>query len=383
MRGGKLMDGWTQDADKVCERANGAQTSVSSSTSFLNFANSHLSAENDPPTPPLPPYRKVLYLKQPYPDNYVDATFLADLKRNVNVHPASLPALLRQTLPITQHLACTFLFVAVFVRLSRGTLSSSTLLSICAGLSVVLRVWSWLTGESSTLLGGAAGRGGTAVAPVIPLVALYLLSPALKTLTRATTSDSIWALSGTLFAINLLLGDYRAIPTTSSLRFDSFRALFSRSAFSHPPHPHGHLARRAPLPSTLSLTAALSGSTVLASRLTSNLQVFSLLLFSTLWFGPFPLLRSSLTLRPTLLLTWLLSTAALVALRSLGTGPTVMASLMLTGTSVVAPLVRGWLMIRYKDRLSGPWDAAVPKVGGGGHDGVAHLAHLLPGRPPS
>ncbi|BGP04187.1 Phosphatidylinositol N-acetylglucosaminyltransferase-domain containing protein [Rhodotorula toruloides] len=382
MRDGKLMDGWTQDAVKVYERANGAQTCVSSSSSSLDFANSHRSAEDDPPTPPLPPYRKVLYLKQPYPDNYVDATFLADLKRNVNVHPASLPALLRQTLPITQHLACTFLFVAVFVRLSRGTLSSSTLLSTCAGLSVVLRVWSWLIGESSTLLGGAAGRGGTAVAPIIPLVALYLLSPALKTLTRATTSDSIWALSGTLFAVNLLLGDYRAIPTTSSLRFDSFRALFSRSALS-PPAPHAHLARRAPLPSTLSLTAALSGSTVLASRLSSNLQVFSLLLFSTLWFGPFPLLRSSLTLRPTLLLTWLLSTAALVALRSLGTGPTVMASLMLTGTSVVAPLVRGWLMIRYKDRLSGPWDAAVPKVGGGGHDGVAHLAHLLPGRPPS
>ncbi|BGO96347.1 hypothetical protein NBRC10512_000566 [Rhodotorula toruloides] len=382
MRDGKLTDGWIQDAEEVYERASGAQSCVSSSSSPLNFANPHLPAEEDPPTPPLPPYRKILYLKQPYPDNYVDATFLADLKRNVNVHPASLPALLRQTLPITQHLACTFLFVAVFVRLSRGTLSSSTLLLICAGLSVVLRVWSWLIGESSSLLGGAAGRGGTAVAPVIPLVALYLLSPALKTLTRATTSDSIWALSGTLFAVNLLLGDYRAIPTTSSLRFHSFRAIFSRSAFSSPA-PHGHLARRAPLPSTLSLTAALSGSTVLASRLSSNLQVFSLLLFSTLWFGPFPLLRSSLTLRPTLLLTWLLSTAALVAFRSLGTGPTVMASLMLTGTSVVAPLVRGWLMIRYKDRLSGPWDAAVPKVGGGGHDGVAHLAHLLPGRPPS
>jgi hypothetical protein len=60
-----------------------------------------------------------------------------------------------------------------------------------------------------------------------------------------------------------------------------------------------------------------------------------------------------------------------------------MASLMLTGTSVVAPLVRGWLMIRYKDRLSGPWDAAVPKVGAGGHDGLAHVAHPPPGRPPS
>ncbi|BGP44137.1 glycosylphosphatidylinositol anchor biosynthesis [Rhodotorula kratochvilovae] len=310
----------------------------------------------------LPPYRKVLYLKQPYPDNHVDASFLSDLKRNVNVHPASLPALLRQTLPITQHLSCTFIFLAVFVRLSQDTLSSSALLATCAVLSVVFRLWSWLIGESASLVGhgGSASNPSSAVAPLIPLVALYLLSPALKTLTRATTSDSIWALSGTLFAINAFLGDYRAIPLTSSFRWS--------------PHSAG-MARRAPLPSTISLTAALSGSTVLASRLSSNSAVFSLLLFATLWFGPLPLLRSSLPLRPTLALTTILAAAALVALRSTGTGATPFAALTLLGTSVVAPLLRGWLVIRYKDRLSGPWDAAVPKVDG-------ESGHLLPGRGP-
>ncbi|GAA6008569.1 phosphatidylinositol N-acetylglucosaminyltransferase [Rhodotorula paludigena] len=306
----------------------------------------------------LPPYRKVLFLKQPYPDNYVAPSFLSDLKRNVNVHPASLPALLRQTLPITQHLACTFIFVAVFVQLSRDTLSSSTLLISCGVLSVIFRLWSWLIGESASL----TGRSGPAITPVVPLIALYLLSPALKTLTRATTSDSIWALSGTLFAINLFLGDYRAIPLASSVQWPHER-LWRQSALDESRRTHG-MARRAPLPSTISLTAALSGSTVLASRLSSNASVFSLLLFATLWFGPFPLLRSSLTLRPTLALTYLLCTCALLALRSVGAGPTALASLMLLGTSVGAPLVRGWLVIKYKDRLSGPWDAAVPKVGG-------------------
>lgn len=38
------------------------------------------------PTPFSPrmrlPYKKVLYLKQDYPDNYVDSTFLEDLQRN-------------------------------------------------------------------------------------------------------------------------------------------------------------------------------------------------------------------------------------------------------------------------------------------------------------
>ncbi|KPV72771.1 uncharacterized protein RHOBADRAFT_46366 [Rhodotorula graminis WP1] len=324
---------------------------------------------------PLAPYRKVLWLRQPYPDNHVDASFLSDLQRNVNVHPASLPALLRQTVPITQHLSCTFVFLAVFIRLSHGTLSSSTLLVACAVLSAALRLWSWLIGEATSLFGttNSGGGGGdrattttATAAPLIPLVALYLLAPALKTLTRATTSDSIWALSGTLFALNALLADYRAIPLSSTLRWSRDRAAPTTSPATTTTTT---MARRAALPSTISLTAALSGSTVLASRLSSNSSVFSLLLFATLWFGPLPLLRSSLPFRPTLALTTALAGAALVLLRSTHTGATPWAAAVLLGTSVGAPLVRGWLVIRYKDRLSGPWDAAVPKVGGGGEGG--------------
>ncbi|KAL8286629.1 hypothetical protein RQP46_004157 [Phenoliferia psychrophenolica] len=276
------------------------------------------------------PFRKILFVEQDYPDNYVDSTFLSDLQRNVNVHPASLPTLLCQTLPITQHLASTFIFIGTFIRLHRGSLDPPRLLSLCALLIVLGWTWSRLVGGTST------------VAPIIPLLTLYLLSPALKTLTRATTSDSIWALSGTLFAVNLFLGDYRSIPSAD--------------------------APRAPakLPSTLSLTAAISASTVLASRLASNLAVFSLLLFSTLWFGPFPLLRSALPAKPTIALTIALSVGAVYSLAGVGGGAAKIAAIMLVGTSVVAPLGRGWLMIRYKDRVRGPWDQAVPSVGAPG-----------------
>ena len=288
----------------------------------------------------------------------------------VNVHPASLPLLLRQTLPITQHLACTFIFISIFVRLSQDALHPTTLLILSVLLGITFRIWSFLIGESTPSLTASKDGAGIA-APLIPLFALYLLSPALKTLTKSTTSDSIWALSGTLFAINLLFGDYRSIPTKSSLQS---RPLLTTLPFLRyispfdtpsplPPSTSPPMARRAPLPSTISLTAALSGSTVLASRLTSNTSVFSLLLFSTLFFGPFPLLRSSLTLKPTLILTWLLVTTALVSLRSLGTGSMLIAAALLFGSSVVAPLVRGWLMIRYKDKIRGPWDQAVPRVG--------------------
>lgn len=50
---------------------------------------------------------------------------------------------------------------------------------------------------------------------IMVFLALIGLSPVLKTLTAATSSDSIWALSACLFVLNALLADYRkpeAIP---------------------------------------------------------------------------------------------------------------------------------------------------------------------------
>jgi phosphatidylinositol glycan class C protein len=46
---------------------------------------------------------------------------------------------------------------------------------------------------------------------ILIFLALMSLSPVLKTLTAATSSDSIWALSAILFGINALLADYSAI----------------------------------------------------------------------------------------------------------------------------------------------------------------------------
>lgn len=244
---------------------------------------------------------------------------------SVNVQPVSLNQLLCQTLPITQQLSSTLIFVAVFVRLHRGSLEATQLLFICGLLALIGFSWSKAVGGSG---------GGT---PVIPLIALYALSPALKTLTRATTSDSIWALSGTLLAINLFLGDYRSIPTAENPRSPT------------------------QLPSTLVLTTALSASTVLASRLSSNLAVFSLLLFSTIWFGPFPVLRSALPTRPTVFLSILLAAGAIISLIGVGGGAAKIAAVAISGIAIGAPLARGFLR-RYKDKIRGPWDQAIPVV---------------------
>jgi len=45
---------------------------------------------------------------------------------------------------------------------------------------------------------------------IMMFLALMALSPVLRTLTAATSSDSIWALAAILFIINALLADYTA-----------------------------------------------------------------------------------------------------------------------------------------------------------------------------
>ena len=94
------------------------------------------------------------------------------------------------------------------------------------------------------------------------------VTPILKTLSEATSSDSIWALSATLFILNMLLADYGDLG----------------------PKPHR-------LTSVLSMNAAISTGVVLASRLRSNLQAFALVLSSVLLFALFPLLRKRMQVR--------------------------------------------------------------------------------------
>jgi len=97
---------------------------------------------------------------------------------------------------------------------------------------------------------------------VLVFLALISVTPVLKTLTEATSSDSIWALGTVLFLLNTILADYGG------------------------PEPGPHR-----LTSVLSMNAAISASVVLASRLQSNLAVFVLVLFAMQLFAVYPILR--------------------------------------------------------------------------------------------
>ncbi|KAK1655884.1 phosphatidylinositol N-acetylglucosaminyltransferase subunit C [Colletotrichum phormii] len=103
-------------------------------------------------------------------------------------------------------------------------------------------------------------RLSTVKSAILIYSTLLGLSPILKSLTKSTSSDSIWAMSFWLLTINIFFFDYSG-------------------------------GVRVTIPASLSTNAALMASTVLASRLPSTGQVFSLTLFSIEVFGLFPVFR--------------------------------------------------------------------------------------------
>ncbi|RMZ75692.1 hypothetical protein DV738_g5340, partial [Chaetothyriales sp. CBS 135597] len=222
--------------------------------------------------------------------------------------------------------------------------------------------------------------------------ALLGLSPILKSLTKSTSSDSIWALATWLLIINIFFFDYGshtpATSPTARARSESSADLASpivRSDSSVPISSH-----TPQFPSSLSTNAALMASTVLASRLPSAHAVFSLTLFSIQVFGLFPVFRRHL--RHVSFPLHVLLTAALIVLATSGLGLILsqsyththgdcnyclswiwhvvlrsMVGTLLFGSSTVFIMgACSWWLIglqRYKNVVIGPWDRAKPRAG--------------------
>jgi phosphatidylinositol N-acetylglucosaminyltransferase subunit C len=212
--------------------------------------------------------------------------------------------------------------------------------------------------HSSPLSHRTSLRLSTAKSALLIYYTLLGLSPILKSLTRSTSSDSIWTMSLGLFIINIFFFDYGSPPSRSSVGGGNKN-----------------------IPASLSTNAALMASTVLASRLPSTGQVFSLTLFSIEVFGLFPVFRRYARQR-----SWR-GHVTLTTLLVVGAGGGVGLILGHGGDGhgfwdwpwksgllgvVIGVLVTGlamggcsWWLIglqKYKNEIHGPWDPARPII---------------------
>ncbi|KAJ7103514.1 phosphatidylinositol N-acetylglucosaminyltransferase subunit C [Mycena belliarum] len=283
---------------------------------------------------------KVLWRRQDHPDNYIaPGSFLSSLRKNANFRPYTYWPLVCLSCAITQHLATIFIFVSVFVRLKEKHLDPRILVWISVGCFCTgYLCWELLDRKGVDHGHRHASRIKTVKSSILIFLALMSLSPVLRTLTAATSSDSIWALSATLFGVNALLADYSTMSDG------------------------GKVNER--LTSVLSMNAAISASVVLASRLANDLAVFALILFSVQAFALFPRLRRRLGLCPSaiqLALTAVLSCLSVLVTVSLSRTVTWIYSSAQLGVTFIAPAVLVWAQ-KFKNEIRGPWDVAVPKV---------------------
>ncbi|KAF8807424.1 phosphatidylinositol N-acetylglucosaminyltransferase [Phlegmacium glaucopus] len=284
-------------------------------------------------------WEKVLWKIQAYPDNYVPSTlFLASLRKNPNFRPYTYWPLVILACAITQHLATTFIFLSVFVRLKERTLDPRTLVSISiACFFIGYSIWNARGRRQHP--DRRATHLKTLKSSIMMFLVLMSLSPVLRTLTAATSSDSIWALAALLFILNALLADYTANVSEDEINEG--------------------------LSSVLSMNAAVSASVVLASRLSTNVSVFALILFSILSFALFPILRRRLQSCCSTVV-WLSITSglwfsAVFLVASLSRTVMWIYFSILFFVTLIAPAVLIWAQ-RYKNIIRGPWDVAVPKV---------------------
>ena len=258
------------------------------------------------------------------------------------------------------------------------------------------RVFHVPTKFSPSLTSRAQARLKTFKSAILIYFALLGLSPILKSLTKSTSSDSIWALATWLLIINIFFFDYGGLYTPSKSRSTIVSSRDSHSASNSTLAPVNDAVRAPPFPSSLSTNAALMASTVLASRLTSTTHVFSLTLFSIEVFGLFPVFRRHL--RHESWMGHVLLTAVLVALSAGGMGLILSKSYTHTygacgfcwgwiwhvvsrslfgfivgglGTAFIMGGCSWWLigLQRYKNVVTGPWDPARPILTGGTHRG--------------
>lgn len=126
--------------------------------------------------------------------------------------PSLRALMIRQAIPQTTFTSFISLVIAVFRSLLDGTIGPSDLVLLCAvsciALRLVFKIYSWFREARAPPTSRIEARLGTSGNYLLPPFLLYLSSPLLLSLTKATTSDSIWPLAGGLFVLSSILGGF-------------------------------------------------------------------------------------------------------------------------------------------------------------------------------
>lgn len=285
------------------------------------------------------PWKRILYEKQSYRDNYVDPHKFLD---QLNIHRFSLDAvtdghdkysywtLFVNTSIIAQQFTVVVIFLAIYKYILQDTSIAHKIAWLDGALLIVGSVLQVLLQPEKIQLVDALQTS------LVFLIYLRIVAPVLRTLTSAISEDTIHALAISFSTIHLVFHDYAYVSNRTE-------------AFS----------------GTLSLNAAMFTSIILASRLDSSMEVVVVfLLLAVIFFILFPNIAriiQKVSICGHLLLTcsqWLLATYLLYYLHDNNKTLLVVYEILLLLLWLVGPFLYFRVQV-YKKSMSGPWDIAV------------------------
>jgi phosphatidylinositol N-acetylglucosaminyltransferase subunit C len=288
------------------------------------------------------PWKKVLYERQPYPDNYIDSEkFLSELDMNSTSRPLTFYGIFLNTAAIIQQITAVVLFLLVhrLIQQPNEVINSYYLLFLNCCLLFLIYSISILCHETILI---------SLKSLVLFLICLRIIAPILQTLTSSYSDDTIDALVLIFSTIHLVFHDYAYVNNT-------------KENFSGNSAPSPLLLTSLSLSGNVSLNAAMFTAVLLASRLHKIELVTAFIALAIISFSFLPRIfkimkRHSITLH--LSITLLLWLAASLLLASFDNTLLVIYQLILGFVWIVCPAWLAFLSQTSKKRLRGPWDIA-------------------------
>lgn len=275
-------------------------------------------------------WEKKLYIRQPFPDNHVDSSFLSEMKKNINIKIYTFKELFLGACYVHQHWSSVFMFIVLFAQVYMGTVSIATLHMLNNMLLGGIYIF-WMSYLKMSQLNQKTKyeRKQVAKAAILLIMTLLGLTPVLKTLTEDISTDTICILAGLLFCMNL--------------------------AF------HNYGEELEGKPNAIAINASVFGSVMMVSRLNNRGQVFGLLSIAVVWFSLFPIARAFISSiyypRCHLLLSFIISLLTLFGLYSIQEYLGYTYFLLSFILIIICP---AWYikLQKYKNNIHGPWDEA-------------------------
>ncbi|RUS78893.1 hypothetical protein EGW08_013336 [Elysia chlorotica] len=284
------------------------------------------------------PWRKILYEPQPYPDNFVDTSFLEELKKNRNMYDHCHDYVLIYSLGIPLFVTMYFyflsisLFITMYFYMEDQTASPQTLWCVASIVTIIGYLINLMIDRRSGLKFSRQLFWQHARSCFLFQALSMALSPILVSLTETISTDTIYAMTTVMLLANFLFYNYN----------------YSEE---------GHV------PGPLSLNAGVFASVCLASRLHTAWHAFTTVTVSFQLFALGPSLRRNLKLWwPEVHLASNLVTVV-ACLAFLATKSVVGAVLYLLATLFIMAVCPLWLfsLQKHKNNIYGPWDEAVIK----------------------